>query len=404
VSAGVAQSVADLGVTVRRVAGATRYATSVALLSRSAEAGLSPGRPWVVTGRDWPDALAAGPAAARDGDALLLVDGTDLDRSRAAQRWLLRSWPKERATLVGGTSAVGRGTERDLAALIADRARTGTRVAAAGDIACDPRDAKWGAHDACRQADTAELAGRAQAVLALGDLQYARATSANFAASYDPTWGRFKGVTHPALGSHEYAAGSRAADYHAYFDGRVGEPGRAYYETTLGGWQVLSLDSNCHEHDGCGDGSAMQRWLERRLADSAASCQLAMMHHPPFSSGSVHGSHPHLRPLLETLQAGGVDVLLTSHAHSYERLRRATPAGAPDPDRGIRSFVVGTGGKDLRALSPSPHPLTAIRTHQHFGVLELDLRPTSYRWEFQPLADSGHGGGSFTDVGFGSCR
>lgn len=403
VSEAVARALRQRGVEVSRVSGSTRYGTSVAALADSADAGLDRAAPWLVTGRDWPDALAAGPAAAQAGQSLLLADGVDLDRSPASQRWLLDA-PISEVTLVGGRRAVSRGTERDLAGLIADRARTGPRVAAAGDIACAPSDPRHGRTSACRHGDTAALADDADAVLALGDLQYERATTENLNAVYDPSWGRFKDRTYPAVGNHEYAAGGDAADYFAYFDGRAGRPGRGYYETEVGGWQVLALDTNCHAHDGCRDGSAQQRWLRQRLADSTAACQMAVMHHPPFSSGAAHGSTPQLRGLLQTLQAGEVDVVLAGHAHNYERLRRATPGGAPDPDTGLRSFVVGTGGKDLRPFSASPHPLSVTRTHRHFGVLELELRPASYRWEFQRLADSGRGGGPFTDVGFGSCR
>lgn len=403
VSDAVVRSLRERGLEVSRVAGSTRYGTSVDVVADGADAGLDRAAMWLVTGRNWPDALAAGPAAAQAGQSLLLVDGVDLDRSPAAQRWLMSSAIRE-ATLVGGSGVVSHGTGRDLAALIADQDRTGPRVAAAGDIACDPADRRHGSVSACRHVDTAALAENADAVFALGDLQYERATTANLNAVYDPSWGRFKDRTYPVVGNHEYSAGGGAADYFAYFDGRAGRPGHGYYEREIGGWQVLALDTNCHAHDGCRDGSAQQQWLEQRLAASTASCQLAMMHHPPFSSGAVHGSSPQLRGLLQTLREGGVDVVLAAHAHNYERLRRATPGGAADPDAGFRSFVVGTGGKDLRSFTPSAHPLTMTRTRRHFGVLNLELRPTSYRWDFRRLADSGHGGGPYTDTGFGSCR
>ena len=59
------------------------------------------------------------------------------------------------------------------------------------------------------------------------------------------------------------------------------------------------------------------------------------MHHPRFSSG-LHGSDTTLGALWTTLSRGGVDVVLAGHDHHYERFA---------PFEGIRSFVVGSGGR-----------------------------------------------------------
>ena len=76
-------------------------------------------------------------------------------------------------------------------------------MAAAGDIACAPGDSPSATE--CRQNDTADVVVgmNPDAVLALGDLQYDRGTAAEFAA-YDASWGRFKSITHPVPGNHEY--------------------------------------------------------------------------------------------------------------------------------------------------------------------------------------------------------
>lgn len=403
ISPEVAQAVAARGVEVERLSGPSRYATSAEVARRSTAVGLDATRPWLVTGQNWPDALAAGPAAAHAGAALALVHGVDLDRSAPVGHWLVGSPRPTRATLVGGAAAISGSAELDIRALTGLADQEGHRVAAAGDIACDPADPRWGAANACRHADTAVLAAQADSVLALGDLQYQNATLENFLASYDPTWGAFKDRTYPTPGNHEYdIAGAR--DYFAYFGGRVGEPGRGYYAVELGDWLVLSLDSNCGHHDLCEPGSAQQRWLAEQLATSGAACTMAFMHHPRHSAGQTHGSHPQIESLYTVLQDGGVDLLVAAHAHKYERMRRADAQGVPDPDRGLRSFVVGTGGRDLRSYGPQPHRLTVARTNQHFGVLRLELYETGYTWAFDHLADSGHGEGPFIDVGFGSCR
>jgi hypothetical protein len=57
---------------------------------------------------------------------------------------------------------------------------------------------------------------------ALGDNQYENGTLAKFQRSYDPTWGRLKGRTHPAAGNHEY----RTAGAAGYFDISASRPDR----------------------------------------------------------------------------------------------------------------------------------------------------------------------------------
>ena len=95
-------------VRVTRVAGASRYDTSVALATRSVAAGASTFDLWFATGLSFPDALAAGPAVARSGGVLLLVHGRDPNGGPEVYEWLedLDEDDTLRAWLVGGTSAV----------------------------------------------------------------------------------------------------------------------------------------------------------------------------------------------------------------------------------------------------------------------------------------------------------
>ena len=93
------------GAEIRRLAGANRYATSVAVAAAAVEAGLDAPSVWVATGRNFPDALAAGPAAAAAGAPLLLVDGTDLAGSPESSAWL-RDNPVGLLVIVGGEAVV----------------------------------------------------------------------------------------------------------------------------------------------------------------------------------------------------------------------------------------------------------------------------------------------------------
>jgi hypothetical protein len=88
-----------------------------------------------------------------------------------------------------------------------------------------------------------------------------------------------------------------------------------------------------------------------------------------------------VRPLFQALYDNGVEVLLSGHDHIYERFAPQAPSGAIDLARGVREFVVGTGGKSLYTLG-APQPNSEARDGQTFGVLELTLYQQSYAWRF----------------------
>jgi hypothetical protein len=103
VSADVESSLRSGGRTVARIAGVDRYATSLALADASVATGLSGNRPWLATGTNYPDALAAGPGAAADGGVLLLVPLTGLG---GAGQWLRTHAPFDHLSVVGGPDVV----------------------------------------------------------------------------------------------------------------------------------------------------------------------------------------------------------------------------------------------------------------------------------------------------------
>jgi acid phosphatase type 7 len=259
----------------------------------------------------------------------------------------------------------------------------------AGDIARCSSDAD--------EATAKLLDGIPGTVFTVGDNVYWSGTAREFKKCYAPSWGRHKERTRPALGNHEYVTAG-AAGYFGYFGAAAGDPSKGYYSYDLGEWHLIALNSNCGEEEvRCGPGSAQVQWLEEDLAASPADCTLAYFHHPLFSSGSVHGDQPEVRPLWDALYAANADVVVSGHDHDYERFAPQRPDGTQDKERGIREFVVGTGGAGQHGFG-EVRPNSQVRNATTHGVLKLTLNPTSYDWKFVPVA-----GKTFTDSGTTSC-
>jgi len=255
----------------------------------------------------------------------------------------------------------------------------------AGDIA-----------DCSRSSDsaTAALVSRIPGhVYTLGDNVYPDGTSSQFATCYQPTWGRFKARTRPAAGNHDYHV-TGAAGYFGYFGRLAGHPARGFYAYNLGSWRIYVLNSNC-DVVSCAAGSTQDRWLRADLAANPRRCVLAYWHHPLFSSGR-HGGDAAVRPFWAALYQAHADIVLNGHDHDYERFGRQSPAGVPAV-RGIREFVVGTGGAGLRPFGPR-QPNSQVRNSTTFGVLKLTLNPASFHWRFVHVA-----GQTFTDAGWAPC-
>jgi acid phosphatase type 7 len=246
------------------------------------------------------------------------------------------------------------------------------------------------------EATAALLDGIDGTVFTVGDNVYRSGTDAEFEECYQPSWGRHKARTYPSPGNHEYYT-ANASGYFHYFGAAAGEPGEGYYSYDLGEWHVVALNGMCENVGGCEADSPMVRWLEEDLSANPKTCTLAYWHHPLFSSG-YNGNQPKMKPTWDTLYAANVDVVVNGHEHSYERFAPQDPNGVADSERGIREFVVGTGGINLRPFE-TIEPNSEVRNADAYGVLKLTLRSTSYDWEFVPVA-----GETFTDSDSGECH
>ncbi|MDP9259040.1 MAG: hypothetical protein M3Q31_21180 [Actinomycetota bacterium] len=276
------------------------------------------------------------------------------------------------------------------------------RVAAAGDIACDPTSPSFnggaGTATECQQKAVSDaiLAGAYNAVLPLGDLQYENGTASAFAASYNLSWGRFEAITHPAIGNHEY--GTPTLAYFQYFGAAAGDPATGYYSYELGSWHVIVINSNCLLIGGCDTGSPQETWVRADLAAHAARCTLAYFHHPRFSSGQA-GDAVAMSAIWSDLVGSGAELVLTGHDHEYERFAPQDASGRRDDAHGTREFVVGTGGRNHMTFKAAIKPNSEVRNNTSFGFLALSLGPGSYAWRFVSVPPGG-----FSDSGSASCH
>ncbi len=265
------------------------------------------------------------------------------------------------------------------------------RLAVVGDIACASPNPIG---DRCHQRATYAVAAKMKPdrVLVIGDTQYPDSALALYKKSYAKSWGKLKPITFPVPGNHEYKTRS-AAGYFDYFGAAAGKRGRGWHATTIGGWRVIGLNSNCDQIGGCEAGSAQAKWLANDLGRHAKFCTLAIWHYPRFSSGPHH-NHPKLAHFWSQLNAASAEVVFAGHDHSYERLKAMTSDGK-ESSSGMPSFVVGTGGvRRYESVTPSSRSLANDRG---YGVLQLDLFARGYSWKFV-LTD-----GKVADRGSAAC-
>lgn len=267
---------------------------------------------------------------------------------------------------------------------------------AAGDIArCKHPDPQWSG--AAATADLVEWALRADphaAVLTLGDHTYPNGTAREFTDCYGPTWGRFRERTWPTPGNHEYNTPG-AAPYFAYFGERAG---RGYYSLRLGAWRLFSLNSNLKG----AEQAAQLEWLRAELARDPAHCTLAFWHHPLYTSGG-HRGPGRMRDAWQILYDAGAELVLSGHDHDYERFAPQDANGKLDRARGIRQFVVGTGGAFATPFLQWT-PNSEVREASFDGVLQLRLLDGAYAWRFLPAAPDKLPAGAQPDHGSAPCH
>lgn len=311
-------------------------------------------------------------------------------------------------------------------------------LSAVGDVACEPDDEENTGNPSALKCGSEDLGGfpaqyatadqvermHPDLVALLGDEQYEVGKLTDFEQSFDKTFGAFKFLQRPAPGNHEYypyvkhgdnEAGQNGAGYFAYYNGKdakgsirphgqAGDYNKGWYSYDLGKWHVVSLNAEC-DSDAFGHNcdpttgvlGQETHWLAGDLAANHSRCTLAYWHQPTFSSTGSTGDDPYASfgsneggaadAWWKLLYRDRADLVLNGHEHLYARFRPQDPSGAVDTKRGLRQFIIGTGGEDLDTLAPAADLKTAhVVTGEDtaYGAMKLQLAQHGYHWSFEP--------------------
>jgi glucose/arabinose dehydrogenase len=168
----------------------------------------------------------------------------------------------------------------------------------------------------------------------------------------------------PSLGNHDWHS-PNARPYLDYFT----LPGNErYYEYVWGPVHFFVLDSDSNEPEGISSSSVQATWLQNRLAASTSAWNLVYMHHPPYSSGSQHGSSTTLQ---WPYAAWGADAVLAGHDHTYERIFQ----------NGITYFVNGLGGRSIYTFG-TPISGSQVRYDGDYGAMQVDASESQITFRF----------------------
>ena len=215
------------------------------------------------------------------------------------------------------------------------------------------------------------------AVLYLGDV-YPSGSAADYERNWEPVYGALAPIIWPTAGNHD--RGNRAVGYLPYWR-RYGRA-KPWYRLDLGGWEVVSLNSQ-ESHE---PGSHQLRWLGRVLGERSTTCRLAFWHRPRFSAGTVHGDAPDVAPLWRALR-GRARLVINGHEHVMMRHRRRA---------GLTQYVAGTGGSIRYGLRPDRR--LAFARADRTGALRMVLAPGEARLEFRDVS------GEVLDRSRATCR
>jgi len=205
--------------------------------------------------------------------------------------------------------------------------------------------------------------------LYLGDV-YEKGSATEFSNWYGNSstfYGRFRSITDPIIGNHEYEHGV-APGYFDYWDNVP-----SYYSYDAAGWHFIALNSNCGLLHICAPGQAEYQWLLNDLNTHTNTCTIAYFHHPVYNVGP-EGYTTTMNDIWALMAQHGVDIALTGHDHDYQRWVPLDGNGNPS-STGITEFVAGGGGHGIQQFTVTDNRMAIgyDTSPYSFGALRLQL-------------------------------
>jgi hypothetical protein len=199
--------------------------------------------------------------------------------------------------------------------------------------------------------------------------------------------------------------------------------GDGWYSYNLGSWHLISLNIECYtQPGGCSNSGAWfaseLEWLKKDLEENHSACTVAYWHQPLFSAAdSITQEGETSQAFWQLLYESGADLVLNGHDHLYARYRPLDPSGNYDPRKGMREFIVGTGGEtldtvvtaDTTTADPTGNPKFNAQNLESasgnfWGVMALTLDQNGYKWDFEPALALPGAAGTYSDKGVGVCH
>ena len=238
-------------------------------------------------------------------------------------------------------------------------------------------------------------------ILGLGDYQYDYGSHGSFVSGFERqmilhrVFARFRPVAGP---SHDVDSARDVANYKANWNRNPFKP----YSFNVGPqWHMIALPSPIYRYGMTQAQRTTLRWLRRDLRRNRARCVVAYWHEPFFtnsSSGHSATEGDYTRPWVQMLYRFHADILLSGHQHGYARFAPQTPGKRPGYRKGLRQYIVGTGGVGFYSWSTG-EPNLVTQQSNTYGALKLTLNRRGWTTKFLRS-----GGGRYTDRSAGKCH
>lgn len=210
-----------------------------------------------------------------------------------------------------------------------------------------------------------------------GDIAYPSGTKNQLEKNFFDIYKKHleKAPVYPAPGNHDYMT-ENLRPYLESFDlprqALNEKDNERYYSFDVDNIHFVALDTNVPLYEiSALRADDMADWLSKDLAkNSDRTWKVVFFHHPPYSSGQIHGDDKLVQEILVPIfEKYSVDLVLSGHEHNYERTCKLLNGICSE--NGVTYLVSGGGGADLYQFGPQK-PFTAGRFSQyHFLRLQV---------------------------------